>query len=120
MAEAVDEDSGVGRSLEESSNGQHSQAGEALSEWRSSGQVENGTPSTSPSYWDIDDDDDYGLKPSELYGQYTWKIPKFSEITKREHRSNVFEAGGYKWYMASVYLSHPYILCHNKISGCDC
>ncbi|AAB70446.1 F19P19.26 [Arabidopsis thaliana] len=107
MAEAVDEDSGVGRSLEESSNGQHSQAGEALSEWRSSGQVENGTPSTSPSYWDIDDDDDYGLKPSELYGQYTWKIPKFSEITKREHRSNVFEAGGYKWYI----LIYP--------QGCD-
>ncbi|CAD5311704.1 unnamed protein product [Arabidopsis thaliana] len=107
MAEAVDEDSGVGRSLEESSNGQHSQAGEALSEWRSSGQVENGTPSTSPSYWDIDDDDDYGLKPSELYGQYTWKIPKFSEITKREHRSDVFEAGGYKWYI----LIYP--------QGCD-
>lgn len=55
MAETV-----VGRSVEESSNGQHSQAGEALSEWRSSGQVENGTPSTSPSYWDIDEDDDYG------------------------------------------------------------
>lgn len=61
MAETVDEeDSGVGRSVEESSNGQHSQSGEALSEWRSSGQVENGTPSTSPLYWDSDQDDDFG------------------------------------------------------------
>ncbi|CAH8251118.1 unnamed protein product [Arabidopsis lyrata] len=102
MAETV-----VGRSVEESSNGQHSQAGEALSEWRSSGQVENGTPSTSPSYWDIDEDDDYGLKPSELFGKYTWKIPKFSEINKREHRSDNFEAGGYKWYI----LIYP--------QGCD-
>lgn len=52
MAETV---SGVGRSAEEeSSNGHHSR----LSEWRSSGQVENGTTSTSPSYWDTDDDDD--------------------------------------------------------------
>lgn len=60
MAETVNEDSGVGRSVEESSNGQDSQSGEALSEWRSSGQVENGTPSTSPPYWDTDEDDDYG------------------------------------------------------------
>lgn len=60
MAETVNEDSRVGRSVEESSNGQHSQAGEALSEGRSSGQVENGTPSTSPPYWDIDEDDDHG------------------------------------------------------------
>ena len=39
-----------------------------------------------------------GLKPSELYGKYTWKIEKFSEINKRELRSNQFEVGGYKWY----------------------
>ncbi|XP_024007791.1 TNF receptor-associated factor homolog 1b isoform X2 [Eutrema salsugineum] len=94
MAETVNEDSGVGRSVEESSNGQHSQ-------------VENGTPSTSPSYWDIDEDDDYGLKPSELFGKHTWKIDKFSEINKRELRSSVFEAGGYKWYI----LIYP--------QGCD-
>lgn len=56
MAETVPEVSGV------SSNGHHSvSGGEALSLWRSSGQVENGTPSTSPSYWDTDDDEeDYG------------------------------------------------------------
>lgn len=39
-----------------------------------------------------------GPKPSELYGKYTWKIEKFSQITKRELRSNAFEVGGYKWY----------------------
>ena len=55
MAETVPEVSGV------SSNGHHSvSGGEALSVWRSSGQVENGTPSTSPSYWDTDDDEDHG------------------------------------------------------------
>lgn len=31
---------------------------EALAEWRSSEQVENGIASTSPPYWE-DDDDDY-------------------------------------------------------------
>ncbi|KAF8111690.1 hypothetical protein N665_0073s0048 [Sinapis alba] len=106
MAETV---SGVGRSVEGSSNGHHSlSGGEAVSEWRSSSQVENGTPSTSPSYWDTDDDDeDYGLKPSQLFGKHTWKIPKFSEINKRELRSSVFDAGGYKWYI----LIYP--------QGCD-
>ncbi|XP_010483405.1 PREDICTED: MATH domain-containing protein At5g43560-like isoform X2 [Camelina sativa] len=110
MAESANEESGVGRSVEETSNGQHSSSpsGEAISEWRSSVQVENGTPSTSPPYWDLDDDDDSsGLKPSQLFGKYTWKIPKFSEINKRELRSSVFEAGGYKWYI----LIYP--------QGCD-
>ncbi|CAG7909047.1 TNF receptor-associated factor homolog 1b isoform X1 [Brassica rapa] len=103
MAETVPEVSGV------SSNGHHSvSGGEALSLWRSSGQVENGTPSTSPSYWDTDDDEeDYGLKPSQLFGKHTWKIAKFSEINKRELRSSVFDAGGYKWYI----LIYP--------QGCD-
>ncbi|KAJ0229712.1 MATH/TRAF domain-containing protein [Hirschfeldia incana] len=107
MAETVDEDSGVGRSAEESVNGQYSLSGEALSQWRSSTQVENGTPSTSPSYWDTDDDEDYGLKPSQLFVKHKWKIEKFSEIKKRELRSSVFEAGGYKWYI----LIYP--------QGCD-
>ncbi|XP_010475082.1 PREDICTED: MATH domain-containing protein At5g43560-like [Camelina sativa] len=109
MAGSANEESGVGRSVEETSNGQDSSSpsGEAISEWRSSLQVENGTPSTSPPYWDLDDDDDSGLKPSELFGKYTWKIPKFSEINKRELRSSVFEAGGYKWYI----LIYP--------QGCD-
>ncbi len=38
-----------------------------------------------------------GPKPHELYGKFTWKIENFSEISKRELRSNVFDVGGYKW-----------------------
>ncbi|KAJ7979918.1 MATH domain-containing protein [Quillaja saponaria] len=106
MAGTASEESGVGKSMEGISSGQRCQSGEALAEWRSSEQVENGIPSTSPPYWDTDDDDD-GLKPSELYGKYTWKIEKFSQITKRELRSNAFEVGGYKWYI----LIYP--------QGCD-
>lgn len=37
--------------------------------------------------------------PSKLYGTYTWKIGKFSEICKKEIRSNVFEIGGHQWYI---------------------
>lgn len=107
MAGTASEESGVGRSLEGISSGLRCQSGEALAEWRSSEQVENGTPSTSPPDWDTDDDNDGGLKPSELYGKYTWKIEKFSEINKRELRSNQFEVGGYKWYI----LIYP--------QGCD-
>lgn len=108
MAGTVSEESSVGRSSEELSTGQRCQSGDALAEWRSSEQVENGTPSTSPPYWDTDDsDDDGGLKPAELYGKHTWKIEKFSQINKRELRSNPFEAGGYKWYI----LIYP--------QGCD-
>ncbi|GMP56114.1 hypothetical protein CsSME_00020706 [Camellia sinensis var. sinensis] len=108
MAGTASEESGVGRSFEEiSSVQQRCQSGEALVEWRSSEQLENGTPSTSPPYWDTDDDDDCGPKPSELYGKYTWKIDKFSQINKRELRSNAFEVGGYRWYI----LIYP--------QGCD-
>ncbi|XP_022844131.1 MATH domain-containing protein At5g43560-like isoform X2 [Olea europaea var. sylvestris] len=111
MAEIGTEDSEAGRSrsLEGVTTGQQlqqCQPGEALAEWRSSGQLENGTPSTSPPYWDSSDDDG-GLKPSELYGKYTWKIDKFSQINKRELRSKAFEVGGYKWYI----LIYP--------QGCD-
>ncbi|XP_043811073.1 TNF receptor-associated factor homolog 1b isoform X2 [Manihot esculenta] len=107
MSGIVSEEAGVGRSIEGISSGQRCQSGEALAEWRSSEQVENGTPSTSPPYWDTDDDDDGGPKPSDLYGKYTWKIEKFSQINKRELRSNAFEVGGYKWYI----LIYP--------QGCD-
>ncbi|XP_010262249.1 PREDICTED: MATH domain-containing protein At5g43560-like [Nelumbo nucifera] len=107
MAGSVSDDCGVGRSSEGISSGQRCQSGEALAEWRSSEQVENGTPSTSPPYWDTDDDDDCGPKPSELYGKFTWKIENFSQISKRELRSNAFEVGGYKWYI----LIYP--------QGCD-
>ncbi|XP_074345967.1 TNF receptor-associated factor homolog 1b-like isoform X2 [Apium graveolens] len=108
MAGTASEESGGGRSLEGiSSAQQRCQSSEALAEWRSSEHVENGSPSTSPPYWDTDDDDDCGQKPSELYGRYTWKIDKFSQINKRELRSNAFEVGGYKWYI----LIYP--------QGCD-
>ncbi|GMY21380.1 TNF receptor-associated factor homolog 1b-like isoform X2 [Fagus crenata] len=58
MAGTASEESGVGRSLEGISSGLRCQSGEALAEWRSSEQVENGTPSTSPPDWDTDDDND--------------------------------------------------------------
>ncbi|KAJ8768430.1 hypothetical protein K2173_021583 [Erythroxylum novogranatense] len=103
----VNEEAEVGRSTEGISSVQSCQSGEALAEWRSSEQVESGTPSTSPPYWDTDDDDDGGPKPSELFGRYTWKIEKFSQINKRELRSNAFEVGSYKWYI----LIYP--------QGCD-
>nr|GMD80288.1 MATH domain-containing protein At5g43560-like isoform X1 [Ipomoea batatas] len=108
MATIDTEEAGVGRSLEGvSSEQQRCQFGEALAEWRSSEQVENGIPSTSPPFWDSDGDDEGGPKPSELFGKYTWKIDKFSQINKRELRSNAFEVGGYKWYI----LIYP--------QGCD-
>lgn len=58
MAGVVSEEAVGMRSVESFANGHHSQSGEALAEWRSSEQVENGTPSTSPPYWDTDDDDE--------------------------------------------------------------
>ncbi|XP_022145167.1 MATH domain-containing protein At5g43560 [Momordica charantia] len=58
--------------MESIANGHHSQlSGEAVAEW----------------------------KPSELYGKHTWKIQKFSQLNKRQLRSNAFEVGGYKWYV---------------------
>ncbi|KAH9602343.1 hypothetical protein KSS87_010925 [Heliosperma pusillum] len=124
---ASEDTSGGGRVVGGLSSGSRCQSSDALTEWRSSEQLENGTPSTSPPYWDTDDSDDdggvkklnpfdlcnwgssekKGLKPAELYGKYTWKIEKFSQITKRELRSNAFEVGGYKWYI----LIYP--------QGCD-
>ena len=62
MAGIAVDDSGVGRSLEGVSGGQQRcHSGEALAEWRSCEQVENGIPSTSPPYWDTDDDEDGGM-----------------------------------------------------------
>ena len=42
------------------------------------------------------------LTPAALRraGRFTWKIDTFSEISKRELRSNVFEVGSYKWCAA--------------------
>lgn len=55
MAGVASEESGAGKSVEGSYSGHR---GEELAEWRSSEQVENGIPSTSPPYWDTDEDDD--------------------------------------------------------------
>ncbi|KMZ73902.1 hypothetical protein ZOSMA_13G01080 [Zostera marina] len=85
-------------SVDEISSGQRCQSGE-IAEWRSCDQVENGIATTSPPYWDTDDDDCIGPKPSELFGKFTWRIENFNQISKRELRSNVFEVGGYKWYI---------------------
>ncbi|KAK3136912.1 hypothetical protein QOZ80_5BG0444850 [Eleusine coracana subsp. coracana] len=93
-------------STEELPSDQQSHSGDSLAEWRSSEQVENGTPSTSPAYSDTDDDD-CGPRPSELYGKFTWRIDNFSQINKRELRSNSFDVGGFKWYI----LIYP--------QGCD-
>ncbi|KAK6915375.1 hypothetical protein RJ641_020492 [Dillenia turbinata] len=54
MAGNLSDGFGVGRSLDCPSS-------EALAEWRSSEQVDNGTPSTSPPYWDSDSNDDGAL-----------------------------------------------------------
>ena len=67
MAGISSEECGVGRSTDVISSGQRCQSGEALAEWRSSEQVENGTPSTSPPYWDSDDSDDTGKCFAPLY-----------------------------------------------------
>ncbi|XP_042453301.1 TNF receptor-associated factor homolog 1a-like isoform X1 [Zingiber officinale] len=106
----ITEDYGVSlrfAATEGMSSEQHSISGDSIADWRSSEQVENGTASTSLPYWDIDDDDDCGPKPLDLYGRFTWKIEKFSTINKKELRSNAFEVGGYKWYI----LIYP--------QGCD-
>ncbi|CAN6329713.1 unnamed protein product [Urochloa humidicola] len=104
----IEDNAGDGRSssTEEMPSDQQSHSGDSLAEWRSSEQVENGTPSTSPAYSDTDDDD-CGPRPSELYGKFTWRIDNFSQINKRELRSNSFDVGGYKWYI----LIYP--------QGCD-
>ncbi|KAL5220234.1 hypothetical protein ABZP36_024947 [Zizania latifolia] len=80
----------------------------SMSECRSYEHIENGSPSTSPPFWDSDgEDDDPGPRPSDLFGGYTWKIENFSKEKKREMKSETFEAGGYKWYI----LVYP--------QGCD-
>jgi len=53
----VDYSSG-GRLSTEDMSGQRCLSDDSLMELRSCGQFENGTPSTSPPYWDTDDDED--------------------------------------------------------------
>ncbi len=48
-----------------------------------------------------------GDHPSSLYGKYTWRVPKFSDTSKRELRSKSFTVGDYKFYI----LVYP--------NGCD-
>ncbi|KAK9724396.1 hypothetical protein RND81_05G069600 [Saponaria officinalis] len=100
-------------------SGQNRQSSDALTERRSSQQVENGTPSTtSTPYWDPDGrDDDGGPKPHELYIKYTWKIEKFSQITERELRSNTFEVGGYIWYIL-IYPQGCNVIDHLSLFLC--
>jgi len=52
-----------------------------------------------------------GPKPSDLYGKFTWKIERFSQISKRELRSNAFEVGAYKWYETYTCLVSACIFC---------
>lgn len=54
---AVDYASGGRLSMEDMSSGQRCMSDDSLAELRSCGQVENGTPSTSPPYWGTDDED---------------------------------------------------------------
>lgn len=61
MAGTASDESGVGSSVEGSGQ-QRCQSSEALAEWRSSEQVENGLTSTSPPYWDTEDEDDFGTQ----------------------------------------------------------
>lgn len=63
MAGSTSDDSSLeslSSSAEVISTGQVCQTSDSVGEWRSSEQVENGTPSTSPPYWDTDDEDDFG------------------------------------------------------------
>ncbi|XP_076890704.1 TNF receptor-associated factor homolog 1a-like [Bidens hawaiensis] len=80
-------------------------------------EITKGVASILPVSFETDDNNDFGMnrrlcpccgkEPSELYGKYTWMIDKFSQISRRELRSNAFEVGGYKW---SIFL-YP--------KGCD-
>lgn len=88
MAGTASEESGVGRSLEGiSSAQQRCQSSEALAEWRSSEHVENGSPSTSPPYWDTDDDDDCGmcLFFRLWYAMYVCSVISASYVSKGKY-----------------------------------
>lgn len=73
-------------------------------EWRSRRSVIDAIASKS-SY--LDEPGDFTECRSSLYGRFTWRLDKFSEVTKRELRSSSFQVGPYKWYI----LVYP--------QGCD-
>lgn len=60
-----------------------------------------------------------GPKPSDLYGKHTWKIEKFSQLNKRELRSNAFEVGGYKWYVDEDIYGIKIISLLKCLTFCD-
>ncbi|KAL9685543.1 hypothetical protein QQ045_022994 [Rhodiola kirilowii] len=72
-------------------------SGEAVAEWPSCIQVDNGTPSTPP-FKDSDNDSCDEFKSSEMYRDFTWMVEKFSEVSKKPKLiSEVFKVNGYKW-----------------------
>ncbi|KAL3634512.1 hypothetical protein CASFOL_021566 [Castilleja foliolosa] len=71
---------------------------DTLADCRFSDQVKKASQTTLAPFWDFDDDD-VGTKPSDLYGNFTWKVDNFSKLYRREVRSNPFDIGGYKWYV---------------------
>ena len=93
----------LSQTLDENSNDWRNGSGNGLgSNAQGGNSVDHFEPSTS-----FAEEDDDGVRPGDLYGKFTWKIENFSEISKRELRSNVFEVGEYKWYI----LVYP--------QGCD-
>ncbi|CAA7057368.1 unnamed protein product [Microthlaspi erraticum] len=88
MSEYTNEDSGAGRSVEENPNEQRSQSELTLVKWQSSDQVKTSTPSSSPPYLDIDnDDDDFGW--SHL-AQFTVSLVNKLDPKKSKHADLIF------------------------------
>ena len=60
MAGALTIDDSVA-SMSELGEEDRSVSGDSISEWRSCEQKDNGSPSTSPPFWDTDGEDDPGM-----------------------------------------------------------
>ncbi|KAF8113331.1 hypothetical protein N665_0051s0025 [Sinapis alba] len=81
MLESSNKDNGSGQSLvEANSDGKRSHS-EALAEWRSSDQVENGFPSMSAPYWDIDENGNDSINQFRKE-EHNWGWEKFIELPK--------------------------------------
>ncbi|KAG7672953.1 hypothetical protein Ndes2526B_g08521 [Nannochloris sp. 'desiccata'] len=72
-------------------------------EWRTKQSVIDSITSSS-TYLDPEIE---SSPPSSVYGKFTWHIENFSDTSKRELRSGVFQVGPYRWYV----LVYP--------QGCD-
>ncbi|KAK6145974.1 hypothetical protein DH2020_019843 [Rehmannia glutinosa] len=108
MAGVATEESGEGRSLEGVTSGhqqQRFQSGEALAEWRSLEQVENGSPSTSPSYLESDDGD-----ASEASAHSELCIAGAPDLAAR--RSCATTAGA-----APRLAEHPEVILMNRVES---